>query len=264
MRNRWTYAAGVGICAAALLGCGGEREADDERDVSLVPAESVAALQDEPQPETPAAAEATPEQSAPPRRTEPAPSPPPTRRQPAPAPVPRTLPAGTVIELAARDSISSRVNQAGDPIVATATADITDESGRVLIPAGAVFSGVIEQIAPAPGPGGQGTLVLAFNEVTVNGRTYGMEARADTLGTEQHGRGISTGDAAKVGVGAAAGAIAGRILGGNRRGTIIGGVVGAAAGAGIAAATKDQDIVLPAGELIRLVLQAPMELERNQ
>jgi len=171
------------------------------------------------------------------------------------------LPEGTVLQLTANDSISSKTHHSGDVLSATAAADIAGPDGKTLIPAGAVFDGVIDSIAPAGRPGGQGTLVLAFNRVTFGGHSYAIEARSDSLGTEYRGQGVSTGDAAKVGVGAAAGAVAGRIIGGNRTGTVVGGVVGAAAGAGIAAATKDQDIVLPAGGLIRLVLAAPMVLQ---
>jgi outer membrane lipoprotein SlyB len=75
------------------------------------------------------------------------------------------------------------------------------------------------------------------------------------------GRGVTAGEAAKVGAGAVVGGIAGRLIGGNKKGTAIGAVAGAAAGAGIAAATRDVDIILPAGARIRIVLTAPFTLE---
>jgi Glycine zipper len=225
-------------------GCGGSDTAQDERDLSLAPAESVAALDDSPQQEA-----AAPVQRPAARAERPAPPPPPV------------LPEGTVLQLTANDTISSKTHHSGDAITATASADIAAPDGTVLIPAGAVFDGIIDSIAEAGRPGGEGTLVLSFNRVTFGGNSYAMEARSDSLGTEYRGQGVSAGDAAKVGVGAAAGAVAGRIIGGNRTGTVVGGVVGAAAGAGIAAATKDQDIVLPAGGVIRLALAAPMVLQ---
>jgi hypothetical protein len=169
-----------------------------------------------------------------------------------------------MLVLQAADTVSSRTHNAGDPITATAAADITGPDGEVLVPAGAVFEGVIEQIEGASGPGGQGTLVLAFNRLMFGGSTFLLEASTDSLGTEMRAQGINAGDAAKVGVGAAAGAVAGGILagrGGRTEGAIVGGVVGAAAGAGIAVATHGRDIVLPAGGIIRLVLAAPMVLE---
>lgn len=234
------------VGAFGVLACGGGSDtAQDERDLSLAPAESVAALDDSPQ-EAPTAQETRQQPAV--RTARPAPPPPPV------------LPEGTVLQLTARDSISSKTNASGDAVNAIAAADVTGPDGGVLIPAGALFEGTIDTIAPAGRPGGEGTLVLSFNRVSFGGNLYAMEARSDSLGTEYQGQGVSVGDAAKVGVGAAAGAVAGRIIGGNRTGTVVGGVVGAAAGAGVAVATKDQDIILPAGGLIRLVLAAPMEL----
>ena len=83
----------------------------------------------------------------------------------------------------------------------------------------------------------------------------------DSLETVHKGRGVTSGDAAKVGAGAVAGAVLGRVLGGNRKGTIIGGIVGGAAGAAAANATKDSDIILPAGAhiIIRLTKEASFD-----
>ena len=77
------------------------------------------------------------------------------------------------------------------------------------------------------------------------------------------GRGVTTGDAAKVGAGAVAGAILGRVLGGNKRGTVIGGVVGGAVGAGVAATSKDSDIVLPAGAHIVVTVNKPLTVKAS-
>jgi hypothetical protein len=165
------------------------------------------------------------------------------------------------MELTARDTISSKTNKAGDAVWATSSADVVDERGRVLIPAGAMFQGVIDVIKEAENPGDQGTLVLAFNRVTYGGKTYSLEGRSDSLGTHTQGRGVSGGDVAKVGAGAAAGAVVGGIISKKTGGAVVGGIVGAAAGTGIAAATKDSDIVLPAGGRIRIVLARQMVLE---
>jgi hypothetical protein len=241
----------------AALACGGDQAQEDEtaRDLALAPAESVATINDQPaaQPTPPAAqpapAPARPRPSAPreaPR--EPAP------RQPASPP---SLETGTTIMLAASDTLTSRHNKKGEVVTATATEDIRDERGRVVIPAGSLFIGTISDIAPAEGPGGQGRIVLTFNQVEIGGDRYPVAARTDSVGAFMKGRGITAGDAAKVGAGAVVGAVAGRVIGGDKTGTIVGGVVGAATGVGIAAATKDVDIILAAGAPIRLVLTAP-------
>ena len=123
-----------------------------------------------------------------------------------------------------------------------------------------MFTGTVTEIESAGSPGGIGTLVLTFSEVHFGGSSYAINAVSDSLGFEMKGQGISGGDAAKVGVGAVVGAVAGRVVGKNTKGAIIGGVVGAAAGAAVAVATKDQDIVLPAGGYIRVVLTQPLVL----
>jgi hypothetical protein len=249
MRTRFAPAA----LAAILVACGGEQPPEDEtaRDLALAPAESVATLNDQPAVQPPAA------QPAPetPRRTPPREAP--VRQTPTPAPVAPTLGEGTTVGLAASDTLTSRHNKKGETVTATATADIRDERGRVVIPAGALFLGVISDIAPAESPGGQGRLVLTFNQVEIGGNRYPVAARTDSVGSYMKGRGVTAGDAAKVGAGAVVGAVAGRVIGGDKTGTIVGGVVGAAAGVGIAAATKDVDIILAAGAPIRLVLTAP-------
>jgi hypothetical protein len=255
-----TWILSLFLCATVVLvGCGGEEVSDDSemRDLSLAPAESIAALDDQPlsQPE-----EQPGRQETSPPPTTPPPTPPPAPRQ-QPQPASQSLPAGTVFSLTAQDSISNRTNVVGDPVRAVSAADITDASGTVVIPAGAEFGGVITAIQEAENPGDAGTLAIAFNQVHFGGKTYAIDAMSDSLATERQGRGVTGGDAAKVGVGAAAGAVLGGLITKDTKGAIVGGVVGAAAGAGVAGATKDADILLPAGALVRIVLNSPMVLE---
>lgn len=227
------------VAAFGLSACQGgqdQAQASDStaRDLTLAPAESTATLQDVP--------------AAPPAAT-PRTQPPAVRPRPRPSapPAPRTLSAGARFDVAATDTISSRTSKTGDAFTARVVEDVRNAKGQVVIPAGSVVSGRITDVKPAPNPRTPGTLTLSVSSVTVGGTTYPIEGTVDSLETVHKGRGVTTGDAAKVGAGAAAGAILGRVIGGNKKGTIIGGVVGAAAGAGVASTTKDSDIVLPAG-----------------
>jgi hypothetical protein len=158
-----------------------------------------------------------------------------------------SLPAGTKFDIAAADTITSATAKTGDPFSARVVEDVRNAAGVVVIPAGSVVSGTITEVKPAPNPRTPGTLTLAVSNITVRGTSYPISASIDSVETTHQGRGVTTGDAAKVGAGAVAGAVLGRVIGGNRKGTIIGGVVGGIAGAGAAAHTKDSDIVLPAG-----------------
>ena len=241
--------------AAALWGCGGGEPADDEaRDLSLVPAESTTVLDDQPQ-EAPEPEPQRP-QATQPRPQTPRQAPPPPPPAPREQPVPLMVPEGTTVELAATDTVTSDDHQVGDRVTATALATIRDSEGRTVIPAGAVFTATITEMdADAP------RLVLVFNRVSFGGATYALEAMTDSVAAEKRTDAFKAGDAAKIGAGAVVGAVAGRLIGKNTKGAVIGGAAGAAAGTGVALATRGNDLVLPAGALIRIVLTAPMVLE---
>jgi hypothetical protein len=209
------------------------------RDLTLAPTESTTAMRDVPDRQT----------APPPARTPPPATRPPAARPPAPPPRPamRTLSAGARFDVAATDTISSRTSKIGDTFTARVVEDVKNAAGQVVIPAGSTVNGKITDVKPAPNPRTPGTLTLSVTSVTVGGNTYPIEGAVDSVETVHKGRGVTTGDAAKVGAGAVAGAVLGRVIGGNKKGTIIGGVVGGIAGAGVATQTKDSDIVLPAG-----------------
>ena len=222
------------------------------RNLTLAPADSSAAMRD--MPATPAA---TPPVTAPVTR----PKPPAPRVPPAPSTV--TLAAGSHFDMAATDTITTRTAKVGDPFTARVVEDVRNAAGKVVIPAGSQVNGTVTEVRPNPNPNTPGTLTLAVSSVTIRGTNYPLEASIDSLETVHKGRGITTGDAAKVGAGAAAGAILGRVIGGNKKGTIIGGIVGGAVGAGVAQTSKDSDIVLPAGAHIIVTVTKPLTVKAS-
>ena len=253
--HTWTRFA-VALSMAALAACAkgdqaGQPSADSTaRDLTLAPTDSSAPLQDV---------------AAPTMDPQPTPTPPPPSRPPAPKPKPapaapatRIAAAGTFLDLTVGDSLSSKFTKAGDPFTAAVAQDVKDAQGRVVIPAGSVVHGSVVDVKSAPNPSTPGTMTLALNSVTVGGRDYPIEARIDSIGTVRQGRGVSGGDAAKVGGGAAAGAILGRVVGKNTKGAVIGGILGGIVGAGVAVQSKDADIVLPKGAHINASLAAPL------
>ena len=247
--------AAVGACAK------GEKTAQPSadsaaRNLTLAPSDSSAPMHDVP---------ATPLPAPPAQQTTP---PPPPSRPPAPKPKPapaapatRTAAAGTFIDLAVDDTLSSHSTKVGDAFTASVVDDVKDARGQVVIPAGSVVHGTVSAVKPAPNPSTPGTLTLTLNTVTVRGTDYPIEARIDSLETVRQGRGVTGGDVAKVGGGAAAGAILGRIIGKNAKGAVIGGVVGAVVGTGVAASSKDADIVLPKGAHINASLTAELTVK---
>lgn len=253
------------LASATLAACGGGADADPDRDLAMPPADSLPVLADQP----PAVAD-TPVVVPPPAPassgTRPAPAPAPV---PAPAPAPppaaapagRTLEAGTLIELQAGTEITSRTNKAGETFTATVSQAVTDAQGREVIPAGATVTMLIVALAPAANRGDTtGTLQLRATQVAFGGRSYEVDAPMTTATYQLKGRGVTTGDAAKVGVGAAAGAVAGRVLGGGGRGAVVGGIIGAATGAAVAAETADRDVVIAEGGRIVVSLRDPLTI----
>jgi len=228
------------IAGMGLAACQKQDQAQSSdstaRDLTLAPTESTAAMRD-----VPANPPAPPPATRPPAARPPAPPPAPAR------PATQTLSVGTKLDMAANDTISSRTSKTGDTFTAHVVEPVKNAAGHVVIPAGALVNVRITDVKPAPNPRTPGTLTLSITSVTVGGKTYPVEAAVDSIETIHKGRGVTTGDAAKVGAGAAAGAILGRVIGGNSKGTVIGGIVGAAAGGAVASTTKDSDIVLPAG-----------------
>ena len=241
MRQTTALLLSVALLGACAKGENASNASADStaRNLTLAPADSSAAMRD-----MPATPPVTPPVTAPVSR-------PAVQRPKAPAPPPApatlTLAAGSHFDMAAADTITSRTAKPGDPFTARVVEDVRNAAGKVVIPAGSQVNGTISDVKPAPNPNTPGTLTLAVSSITIRGTNYPLEATIDSLETVHKGRGITTGDAAKVGAGAAAGAILGRVIGGNKRGTIIGGIVGGAVGAGVAQTSKDSDIVLPAG-----------------
>jgi hypothetical protein len=249
------------VATAALLACAKGDEANKPgadstaRNLTIAQPESGAALRDVPSKVPATNAPTTTPTKTPVQVTKKVPPPP-------PAPVVYTAGSGSFLDMAVADTISSRTARVGQEFTASVVDDVKDAAGHVVIPAGSTVHGKIDAVKPAPNPNTPGTLTLSVSTVTIRGKDYPLEAHIDSLETVRKGRGVTKGDAAKVGGGAAAGAILGRILGGNSKGTVIGGIVGGAAGAAVAAGTKDADIVLPKGAHINATLTAALAVKQ--
>ena len=266
-----------------IAACAGRERTDTAqadslgRDLELAPADSTATLNDQPAAQSPQQTPpvSQPATSTPPRQNpRPAtprpqnPKPDPVVNDPGPsrppvAAAPLTLPAGTVITASSTDSINSRRNKVGETVTAQISEDVRDQNGRVIIPAGSTARFTITALAPAENKNAtHGTINLQLASLTVRGKDYPIGGSSTSVAHTLQGRGVTTGDAAKVGAGAAAGAIAGRILGG-KKGTVIGGVVGAAVGTGVAVETADRDVVVAPGAAIAFTINQELTVSSN-
>jgi hypothetical protein len=245
------------LTLAVLAACGGDRgarmAADSlSRDLQRLPVDSSAILSDQ--------AGATPVAAAPvPAPTpKPAPKPKPTPKpkpKPAPAPAPLALGGGTTLATTMDREISSKTDKPGATVTASVASDVTDASGRVVIPAGSRVTMTVTEIHESENKGDKtGKLTLTPTAVEIDGQSHPIDGSAVALERTLRDRKTNAGDVAKVGAGTAIGAVAGRVIGGNTKGAIIGGIIGGAVGTQRAIETQDRDVVVPASSRVEVTL----------
>lgn len=171
------------------------------------------------------------------------------------APALESLASGTRVDAVTESALSSRTNKPGETFRATVSRDVTDDRGRVVIPAGSPVTLTIVQLEPGSDQvRPDGRLVIDVSSIAINGQTHAVTADLEPVTHHFQGRGITTDEAARIGAGTAIGAIAGQIIGKNTRSTTIGGAVGAVAGTAVAVRYAYRDIVVSAGTPIAFTL----------
>lgn len=163
------------------------------------------------------------------------------------------VPEQTSMKVKLEQTLNSDLNGPGDHFAATVTESIYGPEGLVLIPAGSPVRGTVAMIQEDPP-----SMQLEFNEIDVRGDTHPIRVELVSVTPRKHSEMKDEG--AKIGGGAAAGAILGGVIGGDAKGAVIGAATGAAAGTGVALATKDTHVYLPAGSLMNLRLTQSIEV----
>jgi hypothetical protein len=166
-----------------------------------------------------------------------------------------TLTAGTEIVTALQNTIDTGKNKVGDKVTLRTVQDVRVNEMTV-VPAGATINGEVTHIDPAGRIAGGAELTLRYTELVMpDGKSYPISAAPLRL----QGKGDAKESALEVGGGAVAGGILGGVLGG--KGDIAkGAAAGAVVGAGVAVATKGDQIVLPAGQKIKVALDGPVTI----
>jgi hypothetical protein len=162
----------------------------------------------------------------------------------------RDVPEGTQFDVRLQTPLSSATAQVEDRVDATTVVDLRRE-GRVVVPAGSLMRGVVTSVDKAGHVDRTGSLTIAFDRLMMDRRSYPIRATVvDAL--ESDGRA----EAGKVGAGAGVGAILGAILGGGK-GAAAGLLIG---GGGMIAATEGRDVDLRPGTVLRVALDAPLDV----
>ena len=155
------------------------------------------------------------------------------------------VPAGQQLDVRLERELSSATAQVEDRFSATTVVDLY-QGNEVLIPAGSTLRGVVSSVDKATRTDRKGSLTVAFDQITVRGRSYPIHA---TVQQALESEGIK-GEVGKIGAGAGVGAILGGILGG-AKGALLGILIG---GGGTIAATPGKDVVVPPGTVLRVQL----------
>lgn len=162
---------------------------------------------------------------------------------------PTEIPVGTEFDVRLQSRLNSGTARVEDRFDAT-TIVAYERNGRVLVPAGSVMRGVVNSVTPASrGVNRKGELTLIFDRFSIQGRTYSI--RATVMQALQ-----GEADTGRVAAGAGVGAIIGGILGGVR-GALTGILIG---GGGTVAATEGNDVDLMPGTVLRVRLDAPLDV----
>jgi hypothetical protein len=162
------------------------------------------------------------------------------------------IPSGTEVDVRLQNTLSSGTAQVEDRFEGTTLVDL-NVNGRIAIPAGSVMRGVVTAVEPATRTNRTARMTVSFDQVTISGRTYPMRG---TVTQAIEGEGIR-GEVGRTGAGAAVGGLLGAVLGGVK-GAVLGAVIGAG---GTIAATEGKEVELPQGSVLRVRIDAPVQVQ---
>jgi len=160
------------------------------------------------------------------------------------------VPVGTEMDVRLQTSLSSATAKVEQRFEATTLVDLS-LGGAVRLPAGTVVRGFVGSVRAAGRVERRGSLTLAFDEVLLPNGPARLRASVT-----QALDGKVADDVSRIGAGAVVGGIIGGLLGGGK-GLLLGVLVG---GGGTIAATDGTDVNLPVGTVLRLRIDAPLEI----
>lgn len=164
------------------------------------------------------------------------------------------VPVGAQFDVRLQGALNSGTATVEQRFEATTLIDYS-EGARVVIPAGSLVRGFVSSVRAAGRIDRRGSLTLSFDELRIDNRTYRLRAAVTDAMDGKMGD-----DMKRVGAASVVGAIIGGIIGGTR-GALVGILVG---GGGTIAATEGSDVDLPAGTILRIRIDQPLEIAVGQ
>jgi len=99
----------------------------------------------------------------------------------------RTLPSGTMMDVTLDQQLGTQTSHTGDRFSATVVNSVIAQNGRTTVPAGAKVWGHVSGATPASNATQTAALVLDFDSLTFNGRSYPFEANITATNLEKQG-----------------------------------------------------------------------------
>ena len=190
-----------------------------------------------------------------------------------------TVPAGTKVLLSLKSAINTKTAQQGDGVYLISSFPVIGGS-QVMIPVGVYVQGVVDRVQRPGRVKGRAQIDLHFTTMIFpNGQVVEVPGVLNSLpgsdgpkvkdseGTvEQAGnKGRDVGNVLKgAAIGAEGGVIGGAASGDVVKGLGYGSLAGAAAGTIYTLFTRGNDIVIPTGTSVEMVLQRPLVLQQSQ
>jgi len=160
------------------------------------------------------------------------------------------IPVGTEMDVRLQTALSSATAKVEQRFEATTLVDLK-KGEHIRMPAGTIVRGFVGSVRAAGRIERKGSLTLAFDEILLPRGPARLRASVT-----QTFDGKMSEDVSRIGTGAVVGGILGGLLGG-AKGLLLGVLVG---GGGTIAATDGTDVTLPVGTILRLRIDAPLEI----
>jgi hypothetical protein len=161
---------------------------------------------------------------------------------------------GTEFDVRLQTALNSGTSKVEQRFEATTLVDAKVKDD-VAVPAGSVMRGFVSSVKVAGRVDRQGSITLSFDEIVI-GNSH-QKLRASVVSALD---GKMAQDNTRIGVGAAVGAIIGGVLGGGK-GALVGVLVG---GGGTIASTEGSNVDLPAGTVLRVRLDQPLDVTMDR
>jgi hypothetical protein len=173
-------------------------------------------------------------------------------KAPEPPPAPKfrdvTVPAGTTLHVTVLSNLASNTSKVEDPVKG-ALANPVVVDGLTAVPANSAITGGVTDAKESGRVKGKASIAFQFNHIVVRGEGQDVA----TARVIREADSSKKDDVKKGGLGAGLGAVVGGIAGGGK-GAAIGAVAG---GAGTVLVTKGNEIEVPAGTVVDVLVQSP-------